>query len=403
MATRPKPPGPPGDARLPDPAGRRSRADFQRHAGPRVLRRHQLQLVEQQPVARPADRVVVERPLDLDPLDGVAGHAVLGRQRVDVLLVRAVDARAEQPRPVGADDLAGQQEHLDLADGRLRREIDRADRAGLAAARRVDADRLVPPAGVDLVQVRPVPEQRVVDRRLLGPLALVEPPGHAAAGDPDRVPGDPQLVAGRDRRPPAVPTVAARVAEDARHLADRLALAGRRAGRRGAAGADVRLGVRVEHRERQPVGQGAVLARPPVAQARLVAGVQLAGRLRRPLQARRRRQPQGVVGRVHEPLHRQVGHVERLAALVEAVGLAVLGQPVGDLRPRDAEQVAQGVLVLVPVEPPQRRPALAGQGRPLRGDDRLRAGPRRRPSDRPRRAGAGSWAASRRPPRGRGP
>ena len=212
----------------------------------------------------------------------------------------------------------------------------------------------------------------MVDRRLLGPLALEEPPRHAAAGDPDRVPGDPQLVAGRDRRPPAAPTVAARVAEDARHLADRLALARLRAGRRGAAGADVRLGARVEHGERQPVGQRAILARPPVAQARLVAGVQLAGRLRRPLQARRHRQPQGVVGRVHEPLHRQVGHVERLAALVEAIGLAVLGQPVGDLRPRDAEQVAQGVLVLVAIEPPQGRPALAGQGRPLRGDDRLR-------------------------------
>ena len=204
------------------------------------------------------------------------------------------------------------------------------------------------------------------------PPALVEPPGHAAAGDPDRVAGDPQLVAGRDRRPPAVPAVAARVAEDARHLADRLALAGLRAGRRGAAGADVRLGVRIEHGERQPVGQRPVLARPPVAQARLVAGVQLAGRLRRPLQARRHRQPHGVVGRVHEPRHRQVGDVERLAALVEAVGLAVLGQPVGDLRPRDAEQVAQGVLVLVAVEPPQDRPALAGQGRPLRGDDRPR-------------------------------
>ena len=45
------------------------------------------------------------------------------------------------------------------------------------------------------------------------------------------------------------------------------------------------------------------------------------------------------------------------------MGLAVLGQPVGDLRPRDAEQVAQGVLVLVPVEPPQGRAALAGEGR----------------------------------------
>ena len=43
------------------------------------------------------DRVVVERPLDLDPLDGVTGHAVLGGQWVDVLLVGAVDPRPEQP------------------------------------------------------------------------------------------------------------------------------------------------------------------------------------------------------------------------------------------------------------------------------------------------------------------
>ena len=217
-----------------------------------------------------------------------------------------------------------------------------------------------------------MPQERVIDRRLLGPLALVEPSRHPAAGDPDRVAGDPQLVAGRDRRPPAAPAIAARVAEDARHLADRLALARLRAGRRGAAGADVRLGVRIQDGERQPVRQGPVLARPPVAQAPLVASIQLAGRLRRPLEVRRHRQPHGVVGRVHEPRDLDVGDVERLAALVEVIRLAVLGQPAGDLRPRDAQQVAQGVLVFVAIEPAPDRPALAGQFRPLRGDDRPR-------------------------------
>jgi hypothetical protein len=219
-----------------------------------------------------------------------------------------------------------------------------------------------------------MPQQRVIHRRLLGPLALIEPSRHATAGDPDRVTGDPQLVAGRHRRPPAVPAVATRVAENARHLADGLALPGLRAGRRGSARAHVRLGVPVKDGERQPVGEGAVLARPPVAQAPLVTGVQLAGHPRRPLQACRHRQPHGVVGRVHEPGHLEVGHVERLATLVKAVGLAVLGQPVGDRRPRDAEQVAQGVFVLVAVEPAQQRPSFAGQGRPLRGDDQPRQG-----------------------------
>jgi hypothetical protein len=92
----------------------------------------------------------------------------------------------------------------------------------------------------------------------------------------------------------------------------------------------------------------------------------------RPLQARRRRQPQGVVGRVHEPRHLDVGHVERFAALVEAVGLAAFGQPAGDRPPRDAEQVAQGVLILLVVEPPQERPPFAALRCPLRGNERLR-------------------------------
>ena len=125
-------------------------------------------------------------------------------------------------------------------------------------------------------------------------------------------------------------------------------------------------------RERQPVGQCPVLARPPVAQAPLVAGVQPVCRLRRPLEVRPHRQPHGVVGRLHEPRDLEVGHVERLAALVEVVGLAVLGQPPGDPRPRDAQQVAQGVLILLAIEPTPDCPAFAGQGRPLRGDDRLR-------------------------------
>jgi hypothetical protein len=54
------------------------------------------------------------------------------------------------------------------------------------------------------------------------------------------------------------------------------------------------------------------------------------------------------------------------------VSLAVLGQTAGDLRPRDAEQVAQGILIFLAIEAAPGRAALAGQGRPLRGDDRPR-------------------------------
>ena len=79
-----------------------------------------------------------------------------------------------------------------------------------------------------------------------------------------------------------------------------------------------------------------------------------------------------MVGRVHEPRDLDVGDVERLAALVEVIRLAVLGQATGDLGPRDAQQVAQGVLVFVAIEPATDRPALAGQLRALRGDDRPR-------------------------------
>ena len=87
---------------------------------------------------------------------------------------------------------------------------------------------------------------------------------------------------------------------------------------------------------------------------------------------RRHRQPHGVVGRVHEPRDLDVGDVERLAALVEVIRLAVFGQTAGDLRPRDAQQVAQGVLILVAIEPTPDRPALADPFRPFRGDDRPR-------------------------------
>ena len=127
--------------------------------------------------------------------------------------------------------------------------------------------------------------------------------------------------------------------------------------------------------------------------------VVFAGRSR----CRRHRLPHRVVGRVHEPRDLDVRDVERLAALVEVIRLAVLGQPVGDLRPRDAEQVAQGVLIFVAIEPALDRPAFAGQGRPLRGDDRPRQALDEGLLPGRRRAGPRPWAASRPPSRGRAP
>src|SRR5437868_13662867 len=127
------------------PAGSRSRAgasraDLQRYARPRRFGGYEAQPTEQPLIARVGGRGVVERALDLDPLDGVARHAVLGGEGIDVLLVRAVDAGAEEPGAVGPHDLARHQEHVDLAHRRLRHEVDAPDRASLAAPLRIHAD-----------------------------------------------------------------------------------------------------------------------------------------------------------------------------------------------------------------------------------------------------------------------
>src|SRR5579862_10008177 len=66
------------------------------------------------------------------------------------------------------------------------------------------------------------------------------------------------------------------------------------------------------------------------------------------------------------------GGIERLATLVKAVGLAILGQAVSDLRPRDAKQVLQSVFILLTIEPPEQRPSIVAEGRFLRGNNRLR-------------------------------
>jgi hypothetical protein len=80
------------------------------------------QVAEQQLITLRGMRIL-QRPRHFQPLHGVAGHALLGRKRIDVLLVGAVDARAEEPHRVGADALAACELHFDLANGRRRREV----------------------------------------------------------------------------------------------------------------------------------------------------------------------------------------------------------------------------------------------------------------------------------------
>ena len=69
------------------------------------------------------------------------------------------------------------------------------------------------------------------------------------------------------------------------------------------------------------------------------------------------------VGRFQVLLHQERGDVQRLAAVVEAVRRRVRGQQLLQVDV-DAEQVADGVLVLDPVEPAQDRAALCAPGGP---------------------------------------
>ena len=87
---RPRPPPPP------PPVGRRRSDDLQRHAARFALfEAAHGQVAEHQAVAG-RGVLVRERTFHFEPLEGDARHAVRLRQRVDVLLLAAVDAGAEQ-------------------------------------------------------------------------------------------------------------------------------------------------------------------------------------------------------------------------------------------------------------------------------------------------------------------
>ena len=69
---------------------------------------------------------------------------------------------------------------------------------------------------------------------------------------------------------------------------------------------------------------------------------------------------QGLFGGAEVTGHLDMGHIQRLPDLVEAVGHAVLGQMVPQLEPRRMEEIPQGLLILVPVHPALHRAPFPG-------------------------------------------
>ena len=90
-------------------------------------------------------------------------------------------------------------------------------------------------------------------------------------------------------------------------------------------------------------------------------------------QRRRRRvgdrQCKRLIGRFQVAIDQERRHVLPLAAVIESIRRAIERQQIAQLHV-DAEQVANRVLVLHTVEPPQRRPALCGL---IRGEGGLAA------------------------------
>ena len=166
------------------------------------------------------DVFVLQWPHDFQPLHGVARHALLGRQRIDVLLVAAIDACAEEPHRVGANALSTRELHLDLVDGRFRREVHDSDGPRLARALGIDADGLVIAAVPDFVSVGAVPDRQPIGRCLFSTLACVEPASDSAAAHPDRVA---LRRCGRLRPAVEAPAILTGIAEDAGYLAHGLA------------------------------------------------------------------------------------------------------------------------------------------------------------------------------------
>jgi hypothetical protein len=121
-----------------------------------------------------------ERTLYLHPLDGIAGHAVFRRQRVDVLFAGAIHPRAKQAGTIRRNDLPGPQQDRHLGFCWLGRKVELPDHAALPGALRKNAHRFMGAARPDFIQVQPVPERQVIDRCLFVARSFVIPADAAA-------------------------------------------------------------------------------------------------------------------------------------------------------------------------------------------------------------------------------
>src|SRR6185503_5118319 len=139
---------------------------------------------------------------------------VRARQRVNILLVRTIHARAEEPQAIRPDDFARREENLEFVDGRFGFEIEFTNGPILSGAGRINTHWLVASARPDFIQVRPMPQREIIERRLLAAETLVKPAADTAAAHPDRIALEAQPIPARDGREELAPTVAARIAEN---------------------------------------------------------------------------------------------------------------------------------------------------------------------------------------------
>ena len=282
----------------------------------------------------------MDRPLRLHPADGDPRAPFASGQWV----VPVRRPGAEQAGRVEPDPLVLQEPDVQLVDARLGVHVEAAERPLLPGRDlRPDDHRLGRPPLRCVGAVRDPP---------LRPLPR---PG------PERIGREPELVpAGRGGAEAGELGLDRLVT--AGHHAERLPLPRLRVGaadrRGGLLVEDVRLGLRAEQREGGPLG--APVERAELHQSdevRLLPGIVPYGRGLRALRPGGRRLAEGIFGGPEVAGHLDVRHVERRAGLVEPMRLAVLGEHVAELEPGGAQEVAEGVLVFVTVEPPPDGPA----------------------------------------------
>jgi hypothetical protein len=332
-----------------------------RPVGVRIVR-HDLELVppdgfdgqiaEHQALTARRPRVV-ERPFDLQPLEGDAGLTVLLRQRV----VPAGRAGAEETDRVGQNRLAFEQFDFDLADGRFGSDIHVAEFAQLLPLLGVEADRLLRAACGEDGAARLPPALRVLGR------------------GPEGVSAEAQLIPTGDGRAELVEMGLQRLV-GARDDAHRLHLTLDRIRRADGHGRGLFKSRNVrriaEDRESRPFRRAVELGELGGTDERaLFARVEASRRGLRSVRLRRHRLMQGIIGGAEVAAHLHMGDIECVPDLVQAVRKAVFREHLFDLEPGGVEEVAQGVLVLVPVHAPPGRTPFAPDMALIDSDERL--------------------------------